>query len=120
MAILVSDVALTVAKNRSGSHVYLYKGQGIESAALDPEDAKRLVEAGFLKAKAVAPAPTRSAAGSGQNGTGDSKVPTIPEVLAAVGEDPEKAQAALAAEQARGADARSTLVEKLEAIANPS
>lgn len=43
-------------------------------------------------------------------------VPTMPEVLHSVGTDKEKAAAALATEQARGPDARKTLVDKLDAI----
>lgn len=48
--------------------------------------------------------------------TTTEKLATIPEVLAEVGDDRAKAQAALDAEQARGEDARSSLVEKLEAL----
>jgi hypothetical protein len=42
--------------------------------------------------------------------------PTIEEVVASVGQDKEKAAAALAAEQAKGDGARKTLVRKLEAV----
>lgn len=45
---------------------------------------------------------------------------TVAKVLDAVGDDKDKAAAALAAEQARGDEARSTLVEKLRAIAEPA
>lgn len=45
--------------------------------------------------------------------------PTVAQVLLEVGDDPTKAAAALESEQAKGDRARSTLVEKLEAIANP-
>lgn len=47
---------------------------------------------------------------------GGTKVPTVKEVTDEVGDDPAKAQAALEAEQARGDDARSSLVSKLEAV----
>jgi hypothetical protein len=47
------------------------------------------------------------------------KEPTIEEILKEVGDDKAKAADALSAEQAKGDDARSTLVKKLEAIANP-
>jgi hypothetical protein len=110
MALLFSTVALTVAKNRSGSQVYLYRGQGIESASLDPDDAKRLVEDGFLE--------ERAAVESDDADSGD-KPATVKEILADVGNDPEKAAAALDVEKARGDDARSSLVTKLEAIVNP-
>jgi hypothetical protein len=42
--------------------------------------------------------------------------PTVDEVLAEVGDDKEKAAAALSAEQAKGEPARSTLVQRLEAL----
>ena len=54
--------------------------------------------------------PAGSAAGSAA---------TITEVLAEVGDDPSRAAAAAAAERARGADARPTLLTKLDAIASP-
>lgn len=41
---------------------------------------------------------------------------TIKDVLAEVGDDVSRAQQALALEQAKGADARKTLIEKLDAI----
>lgn len=41
---------------------------------------------------------------------------TIKDVLAEVGDDSDRARQALALEQAKGADARKTLIEKLEAI----
>lgn len=44
----------------------------------------------------------------------------IEQVTAYVGDDPARAADVLAREQAHGDDARSTLVKKLEAIANPS
>lgn len=46
----------------------------------------------------------------------DSGVAKVADVLASVGDDPERARAALAVEQARGDKARSTLVAQLEAI----
>ena len=42
--------------------------------------------------------------------------PSVRDILAAVGEDPEAAKAALEAEQAKGDKARKSLVEGLEAV----
>ncbi len=63
----------------------------------------------------VAPS-TVPATGAGNGTAGADKAPTIEEVMDQVGTDPAKATAALAAEQARGDAARSTLVSKLEAV----
>lgn len=48
--------------------------------------------------------------------TGGGSTPKIEDVMSEVGDDAAKAQAALAAEQARGDDARPRLVTKLEAV----
>lgn len=45
-----------------------------------------------------------------------AKEPTIDEVLDDVGDDRDKAAAALAEEQAKGEKARKTLIDKLEAV----
>jgi hypothetical protein len=47
---------------------------------------------------------------------GGRSEPTVEEVLIDVGDDRDKAAAALAAEQAKGDSARSTLVQRLEAL----
>ena len=62
--------------------------------------------------KALADGETPSASKKGKR----SGPPTVDEILADVGTDQELAQAALEAEQAKGDKARSSLVEKLEAI----
>lgn len=49
----------------------------------------------------------------------DPKTATVDDVLAYVGEDPARASDALEYENAKGDKARTTLVEKLEAIADP-
>lgn len=49
--------------------------------------------------------------------SGAGKAATIKEILAEVGDDPDKATAAMQAELGRGADARSTLIEALDKIA---
>lgn len=110
---------------------------------LNAEDAKRLVAAGAVvkpgqlekdkaeQAKALAeraaaeyqailaglPDDVRAeVAPSTVSATGGDKEPTAKEIADSVGDDPAKAKAALEAEQARGDDARSTLVKKLEAV----
>lgn len=45
-----------------------------------------------------------------------AKEPSVKEILAEVGDDKAKAQAALEAEQSKGDDARSTLVDGLQAV----
>lgn len=110
---------------------------------LNAEDAKRLVAAGAVvkpgqlekdkaeQAKAIAeraaaeyqailaglPEDVRSeVAPSTVAATGSTKEPSAKDIADSVGDDPVKAKAALEAEQARGDDARSTLVKKLEAV----
>jgi hypothetical protein len=46
----------------------------------------------------------------------DLSTSTVAKVLESVGDDPERAAAALAAEQAKGDRARKSLIEKLEAL----
>lgn len=46
----------------------------------------------------------------------DMSASTVDKVLEAVGEDPERAAAALAAEQTKGDKARKSLIDKLEAL----
>lgn len=51
---------------------------------------------------------------------GEDKPTTVKGILAAVGEDQALASEYLEAEKAKGDDARPSLLEKLEAIANPA
>lgn len=46
----------------------------------------------------------------------DMSAATVADVLAGVGEDPDRAAAALAAEQAKGGRSRKSLIDKLEAL----
>ncbi|GAB3867368.1 hypothetical protein GCM10028801_41190 [Nocardioides maradonensis] len=46
--ILESTTALTIARDTDGRQRYLYRGQTVDAAALDPEDAERLLELGHL------------------------------------------------------------------------
>lgn len=104
----VSKAPLTVVRLAGGQRVNVHKGGHVPASA-DPADVKRLVREGYLEKVTVvepvaqpAPAPETSAEG------------TIKDVLAAVGEDPTKAAAALETEKA--GENRTTLVSKLEAI----
>ena len=94
---------LTVVRLADGSRANVHRG-GVVPSTADLKDVARLVEEGYL-AKAT-PAPDESA----------GKPATIDEVMTEVGDDPEKARAALEVEQARGDAARSTLIGKLEAV----
>lgn len=51
-----------------------------------------------------------------QSADGESKPPKVADVLAEVGDDKDKAAEALEQEKARGDAARSTLVERLQAV----
>ena len=95
---------LVIAKREDGSDVYVYRGAPLPDG-LAKGEAKRLEE--FLE-----DAPD---AGSGDDGA--AKVATVDDILKDVGDDKAKAAEALKTEEARGDDARSTLVKKLQAIA---
>lgn len=90
---------------------------------LDVADARRLVKAGAVKRVKVATSPGGGNPGGqgGDPGTGggqggsDEKPTGVKEIIAEVGEDAEKAQAFLKAEQATDSP-RSTLVKALEAV----
>lgn len=63
--VLVSTEPLTVARNTAGQHVYLYKGQTVDAAALDADDVARLKEEGFLADyDGEAPAPKKASRAS--------------------------------------------------------
>lgn len=110
-SILMGAEALTVVRLRNGSRVNIHKG-GVVPASADPDDVKRLLEEKYLKRVELIDPDKASDA--------DSKEPTVKEILAEVGDDKDKAAEALKAEQAKGDKARSSLVEKLQAIVSPS
>lgn len=85
---------------------YFYEGAVIPDGFND-ERCKELVEEKMLEVVKAAE-PSGDGAGSG----------TVDEVLAEVGDDPEKAKAAIESEKA--GKNRSTLLSKLEGIANPA
>lgn len=101
---IIGAEALTVVRLQGGSRTNVHKGQPVPASA-DPDDVKRL-----LKEKYLAEVDDTDAAEP------ESKEPTVKEILAEVGDDKEKAAAALEAEQAKGDKARSSLVEKLQAV----
>lgn len=83
---------------------YFYEKSVIPDGFND-ERCEQLADEGMLeKVKAEKPADS------------DTKSNKVEDVLAEVGDDKEKAAAALAAEQAKGDKARKTLVEPLESI----
>lgn len=96
-----------VIPDEKGSFHHFYEGAVLPDS-LDQGRVKQLAEEGVLEKV--------KAAKSEDSGP---KPGTVEFILNEVGDDPEKAKAALEAEQAEDKP-RSTLVEKLEAIANPS
>lgn len=106
----VSAVPLTMVRLVDGGYRNVLEGDPIEGEAVDPDDLKRLVRKKFLtKLEAAA----KKAAEADE-----SKPASVKDILADVGDDKGKAAAALEAENARGDDARPSLVSKLEAIVN--
>ena len=103
----IGKAPLTVVRLADGSRANVHRG-GVVPSTADPADVDRLVADGYLTQVGSTPA---------EGGSEEpSKPATIDEVMTEVGDDPEKAQAALKTEQARGDAARSTLVTKLEAV----
>lgn len=107
---LFGKAPLTIVRTNSGSAVYVYKGRPAPGD-ISAEERTRLLDEGYLVEREVDEAPAADD-DSGSN-AGDQ---TVAGVLEAVGNDPEKAAAALEAEKA--GKNRSSLVSKLEAIAN--
>ena len=102
----IGKAPLTMARTTEGGYVYVYEGAPVP-ANTDADDLKRLVDEGFLEEDKDAPAPAPA----------PEKSDKIDDILAEVGDDKEKAAAALEAEKA--GKNRSTLVTKLEAIISP-
>lgn len=96
---------VTAPKDLSFPSVQIATGADVaagETVDVPDEIGSQLIDQGWSEAKGVKP-------------------PTIPEVLAEVGDDPAKASAEIAAEEARDKP-RPTLIEKLAAViaANPN
>lgn len=104
----VGVAPLTMARTSSGSYINIYAGDPVPEG-VDKDDLKRLVDELFL-----GEAPDQPQADSADSGP---KVATVDDILKDVGDDKAKAAEALKTEEARGDDARSTLVKKLQAIA---
>lgn len=108
----IGKAPLTMAKTAEGGYVYVYEGAPVP-ANIDTDDLTRLVDEGFLEED------KKAAAKASSSSTGGSAEPTtVKDILAAVGDDKAKAQEYL--EKEKAGENRSTLVEKLEAIANPA
>lgn len=97
---------LVVLKKKDGSYQHIYAG-GPVSEDGDAEHIKQLLAEKMIEKVKAAPAAAP-----------EPKDPTVEEVLAEVGEDQDKAAAALEVEKT--GKNRSSLVKKLEAIAAPS
>lgn len=114
---------LVVIKDGEGRDRYLYKGAAVP-ADVDTKHRDQLVDEGLLvEAKASTTKTSTSSTSSSNDAYTEGADPagySIPKLQAYVGDDAEKAAAVLELEQARGDDARSSLVKQLEAIANPS
>lgn len=92
-----------------GKSVIVNKGEGVPDG-VSAVDLDNLVSFGAIAGVTGLPETDAPA-------DDDGKEPTVKEILADVGDDPEKAKAALAAEQeARGDKARKTLVDPLQAV----
>lgn len=100
----VGVAALTMARTASGGYVQIYADDPVP-VGIDPDDLRRLVDEGFL-------------AEVGEAEDSSEKKKSVDEVLAEVGDDKDKAAAALEAEKA--GKNRSTLVTKLQAIVDAS
>lgn len=96
---------LTMARTSSGGYVNIYAGDPVPEG-VDKADLDRLLDEGFFgEVKAEPESEPESA-----------KPASVESILAEVGDDRVKAQAALDEELARGDAARSTLIKKLQAV----
>jgi sulfur carrier protein ThiS len=100
---------LTMVRTKAGGYSMVYADQPVPADITD-EDLKRLVDEGFLgQVEAAAAAQAEPA----------TKPTTVEDILAEVGDDKEKAAAALEEELASSRP-RKTLLEPLEAILSGS
>lgn len=101
---LIGKAALTTVRTESQGFVLVPFGVQVPDDILK-DDAKRLLDEGYLTEQA--------------GSTDDEDQPAkVSDILKEVGDDKAKAAEALEVEKARGDAARSTLIGKLEAIAN--
>lgn len=99
---------LTMARTVSGGYAQVYAGDPV-TVDIATDDLKRLLDEGALTV-------VETDAPDTDGGSGAPSPGSIPAILAEVGDDKAKAEAALAEENAKGDKARKGLVEKLEAI----
>lgn len=105
---LMGKAPLTVVRLSNGSRANVAAGALVPSS-VEAEDAKRLLEEGYLEEVEVVDEESEIEEPA-------AEPTTIPDILADVDGDPEKAKAYLEAEREKGDDARKSLVEKLEAV----
>lgn len=103
---LIGKAPLTQARTTAGRVVFIGRGRPAPSD-LSSEDRKRLLAEGYLEEIDADTEPEPQ---------GDGAPTSVKDILKEVGDDKAKAQEFLDAEKAKGDDARSSLVEKLEAI----
>lgn len=113
--ILVGKAPLTTIRLRNGSRSNLAQG-AIVPNSIDPSDAERLVDEGYLVyIDVVDDGSELAAAEASDAGEVRTEPTTIPEIEAVVGNDSERAQAFLDKEMA-SPKPRTSLVAKLEAV----
>lgn len=108
--VLLGKAPLTTIRHANGSRSNLPAGAVVPSS-IDEADAKRLLKEGYLIEVELVDEDTEP------EPVGPT---TIPEILAVVGDDAEKAQAFLDAELAKGDKARKGLVDSLRGIVGGS
>lgn len=100
---------LVIVRDETGASHHVYQG-GLLPDSADKDHVQQLVDGELVEKVKAAPAPEPAPA---------EKSDKVDDILAEVGDDKDKAAAALELENAKGDKARSSLVSKLEAIANP-
>lgn len=123
--IIIGKAALTTVRLEGGRRANVPAGVPVPGNA-EEGDVERLLAEGFLEVVDLYEEPDTEEGDDEEPDTeeepdaedsGAGKAATIKEILAEVGDDPDKATAAMQAELGRGADARSTLIVALDKIA---
>lgn len=99
---------LVIVRDEGGASHHFYEGGVVPASGFDKDHVKMLVDDGMLEKVKEEKAPAAS--------PDANKGPSVDDILKDVGDDKEKAAAALEQENARGDAARSTLVKKLQAV----
>lgn len=113
--IIIGKAALTTVRLEGGRRANVPAGVPVPGNA-EEGDVERLLAEGFLEVVDLYEEPDTEEEPDAED-SGAGKAATIKEILAEVGDDPDKATAAMQAELGRGAAARSTLIEALDKIA---